>query len=178
MGCHYDSKFTGKEIDEALDFILNVKQWVQVWGGACGQLPVSCGVKIKDTKINPDTLDWTGYYKIITGDKNKKLTDNNPSHHKGGHGTSVNFIEVKNTANHSMGTSGGWISPNDNVEISSLDVDGLTESFHTVISQEESRTLPEFDLPPRVEGSDGVVRLDITIHEIWRYQSIHKSDLC
>ncbi len=163
---YYESKYTGEDIDFYIDFIRTIKQWVKVWG--CVEAPQT-GVNFKDIKINPDTNDRTGFYKIISADDASDLTTNDPNAHKGGVGALVTHLEVCSEDNHSMGTTSGWVGPYDEVETVSTDVGG------GVINVSRSSETE----PHTTSGVVGQTRYqDLYIHEIWRYQTYLKSDIC
>lgn len=123
---------------------------------------------------NPDTGDRTGPYKILSKSNNEPLEKVTHSFHKGGPGPFVSYIDVYAEGNHASGTSGGWIAPYENVELSSCDVSN--GRIHITWSKEDPR---DYWLPPeekkQIEAEDKVVRGTHFIHEVWRYQNYYKS---
>ncbi len=172
----YDSPYTGKEIDAAIDFIYSVKQWVQVWGGQCGQSPTHLTIKSQDIKVNPDTNDRTGLYKVVYSVTSNDLNTPNSSsgtsffgENKGGPGSLVSFLEVKNEDNHSKGTVTSWITPHWLNEMYGIEWNGRTKGIETFITGSFFR----YDLTDHRWFNKQVY-----IHEIWRYQSYLKSEIC
>ncbi len=166
----YSSQFTGLELEEAIDQATKIKQWVKVWEGvALGSL------NLKEIKINPDTNDRVGLYKVIGKHDALPLDYVVPTNHKGGFGAVINFIELRSEKNHSMGTSTSWIAEMNNVGITSLDVNGIDGTINLSWSQENPRVLPPEETP-KFEGADGVVRTDLYIRELWRYQTVQPGD--
>ncbi len=154
----YNSPFTGEEIDKAVYDMSRVKNFVCVWGTCCAlQVPSVC-VDFQQIPINPDTGDRTGFYYIVTS--NLKTDMNNADSRP-----NTSMMTVTNEQQQAAGTGHVWIneSSGESVTTQTTLMDGALTAYQlTTFDPEEGEVLPKPIL--------------WYIHQIFRYQSIQKTD--